>query len=145
MARDPNCIFCKIAAGEIPAAVVHQDEHLVVFLDISPLAEGHLLVIPREHWANLADMPAEQCAGLFSFMPRLGQALLKVTGAAGFNLLLNSGAVAGQVVPHVHCHLVPRRAGDGLGYRWNARQYAAGRDSELAVAYRKCLTAAEHA
>ena len=139
MPRDPNCIFCKIAASAIPASVVYEDKHVVAFLDINPLSEGHILVIPREHCANIADMPAEECTQLFSIVPMLGRALLEVTRAAGFNVLLNSGAAAGQVVPHVHCHLVPRKPGDGLGYRWNAGKYAAGRDVELTAAYRKCL------
>jgi len=139
MPRDPNCIFCRIIASQIPAAVVYADVHVVAFLDISPLSEGHFLVIPRDHYVNVVDMPAEECAQLFLSLPVLGRALLEVTGAAGFNVLLNSGTVAGQVVPHVHCHLIPRRPGDGLGYRWNAGKYAAGRDAELAAAYRKFL------
>jgi histidine triad (HIT) family protein len=139
MPRDPNCVFCRIIASQIPAAVVYEDTHVVAFLDIGPLSEGHLLVIPRDHYVNVVDMPAEECAQLFLSVPVLGRALLEVTRAAGFNVLLNSGAAAGQVVPHVHCHLIPRRPGDGLGYRWNAGKYAAGRDAELAAAYRKCL------
>ena len=140
MPRDPDCIFCKIAASEIPAAVVYEGGSFLAFLDIGPLAEGHLLVIPRDHYSRLVDMPEDNCAQLASALPMLGQVLLEVTGAEGFNLLCNQGSVAGQVVPHVHFHLVPRKAGDGLGYRWNAGEYAPGRVEEISNAYKAAFS-----
>jgi histidine triad (HIT) family protein len=144
MARDPNCVFCKIVAGEIPAAVVYEDEAVFAFLDVGPLAEGHLLVIPRDHYARLAeDLPADQCALIVSKLPMLGRALREATGADGFNLLCNQGAVAGQEVPHVHFHLIPRKPGDGLGYRWNAGAYPEGRAQEVLAAYKGALARIE--
>jgi histidine triad (HIT) family protein len=139
MVRDPQCVFCKIVAHEIPAAIVYQDENVVGFLDIGPLAEGHLLVIPKAHFARLHETPAEDCARVATVIPLLGRTLLSVCGAAGFNLLCNDGQVAGQVVTHVHFHLIPRRQGDSLGYRWNAGTYAEGRLNELAAAFRRAL------
>ena len=139
MTRDPNCIFCKIVAAELPASVIYENESLKAFLDINPLAEGHLLVIPREHYTRIVDMPPTACAQLASSLPGLGRALLEVTGAEGFNLLQSNGRVAGQVVPHVHFHLIPRRPGDELGYRWNAGSYPPGRNAELATAFQKAL------
>ena len=139
MSRDPDCIFCKISASQIPASVVFDDGQVIAFLDINPLSEGHILVIPRTHCPSVTDMSAEDCTRLFSAVPRLARALLEVTRAEGFNVLLNSGAVAGQVVPHVHCHLIPRKPGDRLGFRWNAGKYPPGRDAELVAAYKKCL------
>ena len=139
MPRDPNCVFCKIASGELPAAVIYDDRFVIAFLDVNPLAEGHLLVIPREHYGQMTEMPSDQCAGLLSPVPKLGRALVEITGAGGFNILINQGQVAGQVVPHVHCHLIPRRPDDGLGYRWNAGKYAKGRDAELAAAFQQAL------
>jgi histidine triad (HIT) family protein len=121
--HDANCIFCKIVRGEIPAAKVWEDDAVLCFLDIGPLAPGHLLVIPKTHHAELSRMPAETCARLMQAVPRLGQALLAVTGAAGFNVLVNQGRAAGQEVFHVHVHVIPRAADDGLGYRWNAGKY----------------------
>ncbi len=141
MPRNPDCVFCKIAARELPASVVYENETLVAFLDVNPLAEGHLLVIPRNHYTRVVDMPAEACAQLAASLPQLGHAVLEVTGAEGFNLLQNNGRVAGQVVPHVHFHLIPRKADDGLGYRWNAGTYPPGRDAELADAYKKAFAA----
>ena len=139
MARDPDCIFCKIVSVEVPAAVVLEDDLVLAFLDIGPLAEGHLLVIPRRHAATLVDLPATDAARLGSVLPALGRALLEVTGASGFNVLINNGAVSGQIVNHVHAHLIPRQEGDQLGYRWNAGKYPAGRAQELALALQKAL------
>ncbi len=139
MSRDADCVFCKIVAGEIPSTAVYQDDAIYSFLDIGPLAEGHLLVIPRDHYVNLMDMPPELCGRLASMIPTLGKAVLKVTSASGFNLLCNQGSVAGQVVPHVHFHFIPRNEGDGLGYRWNAGTYPNGKLDQLIEAYRAAL------
>jgi len=139
MAAEPNCIFCKIVAGQIPSKTVFATDKLIVFLDIGPLAEGHLLIIPREHYPTLVDMPGNLCGEMASALPRLGRALLRVTGAAGFNLLVNNGEVAGQEVAHVHWHLIPRASGDGLGYRWNPKPYPQGRIDELAERFGQCL------
>lgn len=143
MRRDPNCLFCKIVSAEISASVVYENEAITSFLDIGPLAYGHLLVIPKDHFARLTDLPGVKFAQVTEAIPYLGRALLRVTGAEGFNLLCNEGQAAGQAVGHVHFHLIPRRSGDGLGYRWNAGKYPPGRDAELAAAYQKAL--AEHA
>ncbi|MFQ5413447.1 MAG: HIT family protein [Phycisphaerae bacterium] len=137
--RDPNCIFCKIAARDVPASVVYEDDSILALLDVAPLADAHVLVIPREHYAQLTDMPAGACAALAAALPRLGRAVLAVSGAEGFNLLQNNGRAAGQAVDHVHFHLIPRATGDGLGYRWNAGAYPEGRAETLATAYRDAL------
>ena len=139
MVRDPDCIFCKIAAGVIPAAVIYENEHLLAFLDVAPLAEGHVLIIPRDHFALVTDLPYSVSAEIAAAVPRLGRAVMDVTKAAGFNMLVNNGEAAGQVVPHVHFHLIPRVPGDGLGYRWNAGQYEAGRAEEFSAAYKTAL------
>lgn len=128
---DPSCIFCKIIAGEIPCMRVFETDDLLSFLDIGPLAEGHLLVIPKQHYERLEDMPTGAVAAVTQHLPRLGKALMQVTGAAGYNVLQNNGKTSGQVVMHVHFHLIPRVAGDGLGYRWNASEYPEGRGEQL--------------
>lgn len=139
MPRDPNCVFCKIVAADLPAAAVYEDDAVLAFLDIGPLADGHLIVIPREHQERLSDLSAEIGARLGSTLPKMGRALLKVTGSAGFNVLLNQGGVAGQMVQHVHYHLIPRKEGDQLGYRWNAGKYAPGRAADLAAKLQDAL------
>ena len=139
MQRDPECIFCKVVAAQIPAFVVHEDQNTIAFLDVGPLAEGHLLVVPREHYARLSDMPAQLAADLGSKLPLLSRTLMKVTSAAAFNVLCNEGTDAGQVVKHVHLHIIPRRGADQPGYRWNAGSYAGGRAADLAAAYQKAI------
>ena len=139
MQRDPACVFCKIVAKEIPAAIVYEDQSVLAFLDVGPLADGHLLLVPRAHYPLLVDLPAVDSARLGELLPAAGAALLEVAGASGFNVLINNGKIAGQVVPHVHLHLIPRREGDQLGYRWNAGSYPPGRADELARMYKQAL------
>jgi histidine triad (HIT) family protein len=126
MGSDPNCIFCKIVAGQIPCHRVFEDAEVLAFLDIGPLAPGHVLVIPKAHFGTLDDAGAEVGGALGRVLPQLVAAVRQSTGAAGVNVLQNNGKVAGQVVPHVHVHLIPRRESDGLGYRWNPTKYAPG-------------------
>jgi len=116
-----ECIFCKIVAGEIPSARIYEDGEVVAFLDINPLAEGHVLVVPRRHVERLVDLSADEAGALLRPVPAIAKALLAATGAEGFNVLQNNGRCAGQVVEHLHLHIIPRRPGDGLGYRWPAR------------------------
>lgn len=126
-----DCVFCKIVAGEIPSARVHEDEVCIAFLDIGPLADGHLLIVPKEHYDRITDMPAAEVAAVAQRIPALARAVMKVAGADGFNVLQNNGKASGQAVPHVHFHIIPRREGDGLGYRWNAGKYPEGRLQQL--------------
>ncbi len=109
-----NCVFCKIAAGQVPCDKVYEDDLVLGFLDIAPLNPGHMLLIPKEHHTSATTLPDAVAARLFQVAPRLAQALVRATDAGGFNLILANGTAAGQVVPHVHLHIVPRRADDGL-------------------------------
>lgn len=139
VAEDASCVFCKIVAGEIPATVVAEDESALAFLDVGPLAEGHLLLIPKEHFANISEMPPELVAAIARRLPELGRAAREVMGVEGFNVLVNEGRVAGQEVPHVHFHIIPRASGDRLGYRWNAGKYADDRAEAIQSRYKKVL------
>jgi histidine triad (HIT) family protein len=122
-----NCVFCKLAAGEVPSLKILETGQALAFLDIAPLAEGHVLFIPRAHYARLSEMPAGMAAELARFLPMLCRTVETAVGAAGCNILQNNGRSAGQVVEHVHFHIIPRRDGDGLGYRWLPQKYEAGR------------------
>lgn len=119
-ASSTDCVFCKIAAGEIPCHRVAETERALAFLDVNPLAEGHTLVIPKAHAAFLEDLDAESAADIARLLGPLAARIQSVVSAAGYNILQNNGAAAGQVVMHVHFHIIPRRGDDGLGYRWNA-------------------------
>jgi len=108
-----NCVFCRIAAGEHPAEIVYQDERVIAFLDINPLNPGHALVIPKAHVERLSALPAELTGPLLAAAVRVAKAAQEALGAAGVNLVLNDGRAAGQAVPHLHLHVVPRFPGDG--------------------------------
>jgi len=125
------CIFCKIIAGDIPSHRVFENEAAVAFLDIGPLSEGHTLLVPRRHAERIDDLPAEDAAAVGWLLPRLSRAIMSATSSPGLNILQNNGRVAGQIVDHVHFHLIPRHEGDHLGFRWNAGTYPRGRAEEL--------------
>lgn len=134
--NDPDCLFCKIAAGQIPATTVLEDASTLAFLDIGPLAEGHVLLIPREHYETIDRMPPEDAAALMKHLPALVRAIQAATGCAGINVLQNNGRAASQLVMHVHFHLIPRRPGDEFHFNWPAGRYPQGRAEELAQAIR---------
>jgi histidine triad (HIT) family protein len=121
--REPDCIFCKIVAGQIPSARVLETDAAIALLDIHPVNHGHMLLVPREHHATLADLPDEAAAETAALLPRLARAVLKATGADGMNLIVNVGRVAGQTIDHVHWHLIPRFADDAVNWPWPHTQY----------------------
>jgi histidine triad (HIT) family protein len=127
-----STIFSRILAGEIPCHRVYEDEHVLAFLDVAPLAPGHLLVIPKEAKARLDELSDDAAAAIGRVLPRLCRAVVEETGAEGYNVLQNNGAAAHQAVMHVHFHIVPKLAdGRGLGLVWNA---ATDREAEARAA-----------
>ena len=108
-----DCLFCKIAAQKIPALTVYEDKKVMAFLDIAPRAEGHTVVIPKCHAATMVDLPESEIGPLFSVVKSVSELLLKSLKADGFTIGINHGAVSGQVVGHLHIHILPRFAGDG--------------------------------
>jgi histidine triad (HIT) family protein len=118
MASDPNCIFCKIVAGQIPCHKLHEDADVLAFLDVSPLSEGHCLIIPKAHHVTLETMPDDLAASCGRVMPALARAVLAATGASAYNVLQNNGKAAHQAVGHVHFHIIPKVGGAGLGIGW---------------------------
>lgn len=125
---DPGCLFCRIIGGEIPAAKVLETDHAVAFLDIHPVNLGHVLLVPKVHHATLADLDSELAAATATLLPRLGRAILAVTGADGLNVVINNGRVAGQTIDHGHWHLIPRFEGDAVHWPWPHQSYP---DQEL--------------
>lgn len=127
-----NCIFCRIAAGEIPSDKVYEDDLIVAFMDINPVAPGHVLVVPKRHSTEIMGMTDEEMSAAALAVKRIAAAAVAATGAEGFNVLNNCGRAAGQAVDHVHFHVIPRSSGDGRGYRWVTLKYAEGQGAELA-------------
>lgn len=134
-----DCIFCKIVAGQIPATEVHEDNVCLAFMDIGPLAEGHLLLIPKAHAATIDELSAEAAGAMLRNLPALVAAVQATTGCEGVNVLQNNGRVAHQLVMHVHVHIIPRRAGDEFHFNWPAGKYAPGRIESLAAEIKRHL------
>jgi histidine triad (HIT) family protein len=135
-----DCIFCKIIAGQIPCTKVYEDASCLAFMDIAPISPGHTLVIPKKHYEAIREMPAEAAAALFRPVPGLAAAVQAGMQAQGLNVLQNNGRIAGQAVDHLHVHLIPRREGDGLGYRWPAQKADFDVLKRQAEEIRKCLS-----
>ncbi len=115
----PETIFSKIIAGDIPCHRVYEDEHVLAFLDINPLSQGHTLVIPKEAVATVGELSDDAGAAIGRVLPRLCRAVVKATGVEEYNILQNNGAGAHQAVFHVHFHIIPKTRDKGLGLKWN--------------------------
>lgn len=111
-----DCVFCAIAAGEIPSFKIYEDDFVLAFLDINPFSEGHTLVIPKEHYKGLLDVPPQVLAVLLERVQKISSHIAKALACDGFNILQNNGAAAGQTVNHIHFHIVPRMEGSVLSF-----------------------------
>lgn len=116
--KDENCIFCKIANGEIPAATLYEDEEFRVILDLAPATKGHALILPKNHYANLYEMDEEVAARAFKLAKKMVITMTEVLGCDGYNVVQNNGEAAGQTVFHFHMHLIPRYKNDDAGFGW---------------------------
>jgi histidine triad (HIT) family protein len=119
-----DCVFCKIAEGRMPATRVYEDADVLAFLDIGPIVKGHVLVVPRAHYDPITSVPPETLARMMRVVQRVAAALVEGLGADGVNLFQANGAAAGQVVPHVHVHVIPRYNDDGHHWNWTSSTYA---------------------
>ena len=113
-------LFTRIIEGEIPCYKVYEDDDVFAFLDIGPLAPGHTLVIPKLPIERLEDLPEDVAAAIGRVLPRIGRAVLRASGASDYHVVQKNGASAGQVVPHVHFHVIPKLPEAGLSMTWNA-------------------------
>lgn len=116
--KDQNCIFCKIANGEIPAATLYEDDDFKVILDLGPASKGHALILPKGHYANLYELDDEVAAKVLVLAKKIITRMTEVLGCDGYNLVQNNGEAAGQTVPHFHLHLIPRYNNDNVGIGW---------------------------
>ncbi len=129
-----DCIFCKIAKGEIPSATIYESSEFKCILDVAPANKGHALIITKEHYDNIFQLDAETAAKIFSFATAAARAIKDETGCEGMNVLQNNGEVAGQTVNHFHLHLVPRNTGDGVKMSWSPKETVAEEQQALAKA-----------
>ena len=129
--RDPDCLFCKIVAGEIPGTILAEDDRTVAFMDINPATRGHALVVPRRHATDLGAVDADDLAAVAAAAQRLATRAREALGADGVNLMNSWGPAAWQTVFHFHVHVIPRYEGDPLQLPWKP---APGDESEIAAA-----------
>lgn len=134
-----DCIFCKMAAGQIPVAKVYEDEVVLSFLDIGPISDGHCLVIPKQHFEKLHDCPAQLLSEVASRLGKIAKAITTAMHSDGYNVLCNNGRAAGQLVGHLHFHIIPRTNNDGVFNRWPSYKYPEGKIEAIAAEVRKNL------
>ncbi len=129
--KDPNCIFCKIANGEIPSRTLYEDEKFRVIMDLGPATKGHSLILPKDHYANLYEVPEDLAADAAKLAKKLAIRMTEKLGADGFNIVQNNNEAAGQTVPHYHVHLIPRYQNDGQHILWKPGQMPAEEMDEI--------------
>ena len=128
-----DCIFCKIIAGEIPSATIYENDEFKVILDRFPSGEGHALILPKNHAANIYELPDEDAADIFVLAKKLATKMTEILHCDGFNIVQNNGEVAGQTVFHFHMHLIPRYKNDGNEEKlcWNHADLSAEEIAEI--------------
>lgn len=134
--KKDDCIFCKIANGDIPSNTLYEDQTFRVILDIGPATKGHALVIPKEHYNDLYEIPEDTAAGAMRLAKKMVKSMMEKLHADGFNLVQNNGETAGQTVMHFHLHLIPRYKNDGQRIGWKTTSPSARELEEI----RKTIT-----
>ena len=132
--KDDNCIFCKLANKDIPTNIIYEDDRFTVILDASPATKGHALILPKNHAANIYELPDEDASAVFV----LAKKLAEILHCDGFNIVQNNGEVAGQTVFHFHMHLIPRYLNDGNQDKltWNHAEFTPEEIAEIAAELR---------
>ena len=124
------CIFCKIIAGKIPCNKIYEDDKVLAFLDIKPVNPGHVLVLPKKHYQNFEEISEEDLITIILRVKKIGNDLKNKLGVIGYNVHVNNDAIAGQVVPHLHFHIIPRHENDGC-FNWQGKDYREGEAEEI--------------
>lgn len=119
-----NCIFCRIIQKDIPNAIIYENEKFLAFMDKYPINLGHTLIVPKQHYNNILEMPIEIVGEMYSLVPQLAKAITSVINSDGFNINQNNGKSANQIVPHVHVHIVPRYSAEKIKGQWPTRKIA---------------------
>ena len=125
-----ECVFCKIIAGDLPSTRVFEDPHSVAFMDIGPVTRGHVLVVPREHYESIVATPVPELQALIATARRVVSAQMRGLAVDAVRLVQSNGAAAGQVVPHIHFHLIPCRTEDRLPTGWRTIEYESPEDMQ---------------
>ena len=139
MSADPNCIFCKIVAGQIPCFKLFEDGETLAFMDINPVHDGHCLVIPKEHYPTVFEVAPDAFAATARTAIKVANAVNAATKPDGLNLIQSNGPGAAQSVQHFHLHVLPRRMRDGLAINWGLKPGDPARVAEVAERIRAAL------
>ena len=134
-----ECIFCRIANGKIPAAKIYEDKNIMSFLDIMPANKGHCLVVPKKHYETLLDISDEDLKNLILTAKNVAKALSLSIGNGSYNIVMNNGKEAGQMVAHAHIHIIPRFKGDRLRLKWSHKKYNEKEMKEIQEKIRKFI------
>ena len=132
-----NCIFCKIANGEIPSATLYEDEEFRVILDLGPASRGHALILPKTHAADIYELPDETAGKAMILAKHMAEKMKDALKCDGFNIVQNNGEIAGQTVFHFHMHLIPRWEQDGVGVTWTPGTLTEADKEEILKAFQK--------
>jgi len=137
--KDDNCIFCKLANGDIPTTTLYQDDTFRVIFDANPASDGHVLIIPKEHYQDLTELPDSIASGVMPLAGKIGTAMKKAIGAKGFNIVQNNGEAAGQTVNHFHTHIIPRYGNADEMVLWKPGKTAPEKIAEICEDIKKVL------
>ena len=129
-----DCVFCGIAAGRLPCTTLYEDDDAMAFMDIGPVVKGHALVIPKRHYDPITETPPDVLQRLIVLVQKVAKAQKAGLGADGINVTQANGATAGQIVPHIHFHVIPRFVRDGHHWNWKAGQYDSRHELETFAA-----------
>lgn len=127
-----GCIFCKIIKGEIPCIKVYEDKNIISFLDIAPANKGHCLVVPKKHYETIIEAPDSIITGCLKTAKNIAKAMSLSLANEGFNILINNKKAAGQLVPHLHIHIIPRFKDDSINLNWRPKRYGTREIDEFA-------------
>jgi histidine triad (HIT) family protein len=134
-----DCLFCKMVAGQIPVTKIYEDDDVLAFLDIGPISDGHTLVMPKQHFEKLDNCPSEILGRVGSRIGKIAGAVTAAMNSDGYNVLCNNGRAAGQLIEHLHFHIIARKTGDGLFNQWPAYKYEQGKIEVIAEKIREKL------
>lgn len=137
--REDNCIFCKLAAGEIPSNTLYEDDDFRVIMDISPAVKGHAIVLPKQHMKDLLTVEKDTAAKALFIVSKAANAIKEALGCDGINILQNNGEAAGQTIFHLHFHILPRFQDDGFAIPWKPLSYGEGEAEAIAAKIRAAL------
>ncbi len=134
-----DCIFCDIIHGDAPVWKIYEDEHFLAFLNINPATKGHSLVVPKEHYPELLDLPDHELKHTLKVVQDVADSVVEATDADGFNILQSNNPVAGQEIFHIHFHIIPRYHGDSVDIRWDAEELDENEAEDLLKEIKDCM------